>query len=111
MMLIRNKLLPFKGFTAINIFGILFYKDKNSLNSCLLNHEKIHTKQMVELLFIGFYLWYVLEWIVRIFMRGNAYQNISFEREAYNNQRDLQYLENRKHYSWIKYLRKNINHV
>ena len=33
-----------------------------------------------------------------------AYKNISFEREAYQNQNDLDYLSNRKHYSWIKYV-------
>ena len=27
MIIIRNKIIPFKGFKAINIFGILFVRD------------------------------------------------------------------------------------
>ena len=53
---------------------------------------------------IGFYVWYVVEWMVRLLRRGNAYRKISFEREAYDNQRDLDYLQHRRHYAWRKYL-------
>ena len=35
-----------------------------------------------------------------------AYKNISFEREAYQNQYNLDYLNNRKHYSWFSYIKK-----
>ena len=35
-----------------------------------------------------------------------AYKNISFEREAYQNQSNLDYLSNRKHYSWFSYIKK-----
>ena len=35
-----------------------------------------------------------------------AYKNISFEREAYQNQGDLDYLSNRKHYNWFSYIKK-----
>ena len=38
-------------------------------------------------------------------MKGSAYFNISFEREAYANQWDEHYLEHRRPYSWTKYLR------
>ena len=48
-----------------------------------------HTAQMKEMLYIFFYLWYVVEWIIRLFMKGNAYRNISFEREAYSNEDDI----------------------
>lgn len=33
--------------------------------------------------------------------------NISFEREAYTNDNNLEYLKDRKYFAWIKYLRKN----
>ena len=49
-------------------------------------HEKIHIAQQKEMLVIPFYLWYFIEWLVRLFKKGNAYQNISFEREAYVNE-------------------------
>ena len=93
-----------------------------------MNHESIHAKQYVEigilslllllpLIFNGlwwlwlllsvfaFYILYVIEWLIRLFMKGNAYHNISFEREAYSNQKNLDYLKERKWFVWIKYLK------
>lgn len=58
---------------------------------------------MAELLFVFFYLWYFMEWLVRLFMRGNAYHHISFEREAYDHMDEPDYLKRRKHFAWIKY--------
>lgn len=105
MNIVRNNIIPFKGFLAINLFGILFVRGDSYISSQVINHEKIHTAQMRELLYIPFYLWYVLEWIIRLFMKGNAYRNISFEREAYTNEKDSDYLSNRNHFAFLKYLR------
>lgn len=58
---------------------------------------------MAELLFVFFYLWYFIEWLVRLFMRGNAYRHISFEREAYDHMDEPDYLKRRKHFAWMKY--------
>jgi hypothetical protein len=99
---IYNKLIPFGSFKAINIFGIVFAKNKMSNKD--LNHEAIHTAQMKETLFILFYILYLVEWMVKLCFKGNAYQNLSFEKEAYKFQDNLNYLENRKPYSWVKYL-------
>jgi hypothetical protein len=33
-----------------------------------------------------------------------AYQNISFEREAYANERDMEYLSKRKRFGFMQYL-------
>ena len=45
------------------------------------------------------------EYIIKLFIHGkDAYRNLSFEREAYGNENDFEYLKNRKPYSWIKYL-------
>lgn len=93
MKVIYNKFIPFKGFAAINLFGVLFVRNEVCLSERLLNHEKIHTAQMKELGYIGFYLIYLIEWLVRLFMPGNAYRNISFEREAYNYDAYKYYLE------------------
>ena len=106
MLIIRNKYIPFKGFSAINILGILFVRPKTRVTPRLLNHERIHTAQMLEMGIIFFYLWYVIEWLFRLTQRGNAYYRISFEREAYRYERDLTYLTRRKWYSWWKNLRK-----
>ena len=105
MKIIRNKYIPFKGFRAINLFGILFVRGNARINEKTIRHEAIHTAQMKEMLYIFFYLWYVIEWIIRLFMKGNAYRNISFEREAYDNESDIIYLEQRKRFAWTKYLK------
>lgn len=105
MKVVRNNIIPFKGFAAINLFGILFVRKEARLSARMVNHECIHTAQMKEMLYIFFYLWYVVEWIARLFMPGNAYRNISFEREAYGNQDNGTYLRDRKRYAWVKYLK------
>lgn len=104
MKIVKNKILPPKGFSAINLFGILFCKPNTRISDTLINHESIHTEQMKEMLYVPFYLLYVIEWLIKLFCKGNAYRNISFEREAYDNQYNLDYLKTRKHYSWIKRL-------
>lgn len=110
MKVIENKYIPFKGFTAINLFGFVFVrKDKWSMTSGLkqditLQHEAIHTAQMRELGFIGFYIIYLLEWIYRlIFHTKTAYRGISFEREAYAQEHNYFYIYQRKPFAqWRK---------
>lgn len=104
MMVIYNNILPVKGFKCINLFGALFVRKDLKMTDVDFNHEAIHTKQMKEMLYVFFYLWYVIEWIVRLFKRGNAYRNISFEREAYSNQCYLKYNKERKRFAWLEYL-------
>ena len=104
MKIIKNNILPPKGFLAINLFGLLFCRNKSKITKEIINHESIHTAQMKEMWYIPFYAWYVVEWLIRLFGKGNAYRNISFEREAYSNQNNLDYLKTRKHYGWIKRL-------
>lgn len=107
MIIVRTKYLPpSRNFTAINLFGVFFVHPDVKITKRLINHESIHTAQMRELLYLPFYIIYLIEWLVRLFFRGNAYFNISFEREAYKNEYDYDYLEQRKHFAWIKYMRK-----
>ena len=110
MKLVPNNILPFPGFLAVNIFGILFVRKSmlGRLNAAGMNHEYIHTEQMKELWYIGFYLLYFLEWIYRlIFHTKTAYRGISFEREAYQHEKDLNYLKTRKHFAqWDKTITK-----
>lgn len=100
MKIIYNNIIPFPGYAAMNLFGVIFArKSAKPLSDTTLNHEAIHTAQMKELGYILFYLCYVVEWVVRLFMKGNAYRNISFEKEAYAWQGAKRYLKNRKHYA------------
>lgn len=105
MRIIRNPLLPPKNYDAINILGLLFCRKGTTLTAALLRHERIHTAQMLEMGIVGFYLWYVAEWLVRLPMKGRAYTNISLEREAYAHMGDESYLRHRPRYGWWKYLR------
>ena len=57
MKIIRNKFIPFPGYKAINLFGVLFV-------------------------------------------------SISFDREAYENDVNPEYLSKRNRFEWVKYLKK-----
>lgn len=70
-----------------------------------IRHENIHIKQQGELLVLPFYIWYLLEYIIKFIKYGAyAYENLSFEREAYQNEKDVNYLANRKRFAFLKYL-------
>lgn len=103
MKIIRNKYIPFSGYKAMNLFGILFVRNNARIDEITLNHERIHSAQIKELLYIFFYVWYIIEWLVRL-PKGNAYRNISFEKEAYVNELDMNYLKNRKRFAFLKHL-------
>lgn len=108
MKIIRNKYIPFPGYKAINLFGILFVRGNARIDEVPINHEAIHSAQMKELLYIPFYIWYVIEWLIRLIQFRNshmAYRNISFEREAYQNQEDMHYLKSRERLAFIKYIK------
>lgn len=109
MKVIYNKYFPFKPFYAINMLCIVFVrKDVGYLSQYDINHEAIHSAQMKELLFLLFYFLYVAEWIWGLFKYRDtlkAYMNISFEREAYHNQSNLYYLQQRPMWSSFKYLK------
>lgn len=104
MRIIRNDFIPPKGFKAINIFGVVFARKDVVIDENTMNHEAIHTEQMKELLYVFFYLWYFIEWIYRLVFEVDAYKTISFEREAYENEKDNCYLIERKRFSFLKYI-------
>lgn len=104
MKIIYNNIIPFKGFAAINLFGVLFIRNGVVVTERRLNHERIHTAQMRELLYVGFYIWYFVEWLLELFTYGSqSYHTNTFEREAYENDDDLTYLSNRQRFAWWKY--------
>lgn len=108
MKVIYNKYIPTKNFTAINLFGLIFARrEYKELSKREINHEKIHSWQILELLGPIYYIVYIVEWIIRLLQYRNAidaYRNISFEREAYKNDSDLNYLRNRKPFAFRHYL-------
>ena len=73
----------------------------------LINHERIHLRQQAELLLVFFYPLYFLEWLLKSGWYGSfykGYRNISFEREAYLQQQNLHYLEERRPFQFLQYL-------
>lgn len=104
MKVIYNKYFPFGSFLATNLFGIIFCRsDKGRLSEVDKNHEYIHTLQQREMLFLGFTLWYCIEWLWRYAKCRDgmkAYRDLYFEREAYTMESDLEYRHHRKHFAW-----------
>ena len=107
MKVIYNKVIPFKGFKAVNLFGVLFVRKGKSMKRRDINHEAIHTEQWKELFYVGFLVWYVAEFLIRLAVVRNwhaAYRSISFEQEAYAYQDEPDYLAHRKQYTWFKFI-------
>lgn len=130
MIVIKNKFIPFKGYETINLFGILF--TRGDVDEIEYNHEDIHTQQLIECFIAGaivvfaicvtfglslgwmllspatFYILYCLEYVaIRLFHKkqSDTYHDVSFEEEAYNNEKDLDYTKNRAPFAWIKFIK------
>ena len=89
--IIETKLVPEGHIIAITLFGIVFTRHKDRLAPDMLNHEHIHCRQQLEMLYIPFFILYLAEWLIRYVKYRDsrrAYFNISFEREAYCNDAD-----------------------
>lgn len=98
----------------MNIFGVIFTRielNQKRIESKewqrILRHEYTHTKQMQELLYLPFYLWYIVEWLLKLIWYRNgrkAYRNISFEREAYAHEDCVNYNKERTLFAFLRYL-------
>lgn len=83
---------------AIAIFPFIFIASSTEITPRLINHEKIHLRQQMELLIIPFYVWYLIEYFTK------GYRDVCFEREAYDNDSNLEYLKQRKLFAFKKYI-------
>ena len=108
MILIVFKYLTPRGFRGLTFYPFVFLADKDDkLNEVFINHEKIHIRQQLELLILPFYLWYFTEYLIRLLQfrnRKKAYYAISFEKEAYANEKDLAYLKSRSFWRFLRYV-------
>lgn len=103
MVIVKNRIIPLDGYKAMTVWPFIFVRKE--IDGETINHEMIHGRQQVEMLLVPFFIWYVAEWLIRlVFGHGNAYHNIGFEREAFANEWDDEYLENRRAYAWWKYM-------
>ena len=107
MLVVTKYLIP-KGFSGLTIFPFVFVKYRRAkVSLTFINHERIHLRQQIEMLILPFFIWYFLEFFMRWIQfknRNLAYKNISFEREAYANEKDPDYLKQRSYGSWVSYL-------
>ena len=107
--LIRILTLGSKTVTAITLFPfIILNKNLKKTDGAVftINHEKIHIIQQIELLIIVFFIWYCLSYLtgrIRGLSHYNAYRNIIFEKEAYDNMYNLKYIHNRKIFSFLNH--------
>ena len=98
----KSKLVP-PGAIAWAFAPFILFKDERYADETTINHELIHIEQEKELLLIPFYILYVANFIINIFRGTNLpYRNIMFEREAYQNEDNLDYLKTRKRYNYFK---------
>ncbi len=99
-----------KRFAGMALWPFILVKSKRTkADRVFINHERIHLRQQLELLVIAFYLWYAIEYLLRLWQykdRHIAYRNISFEREAYAHEKELTYLKSRPFWQFLKYLKK-----
>ncbi|WP_240755307.1 hypothetical protein [Pedobacter sp. SYP-B3415] len=99
---------PWLPATGMAIFPFILLKQLK-LKQCpdLINHERIHLRQQLELLVLPFYVLYLIHYLVNR-LRGQphqqAYRNIVFEREAFTMDKNLDYLSNRGFFAWIRFL-------
>ena len=108
MIILVTKHLFKKRFLGATVWPfILIREPKLKSDLMFMNHERIHYRQQLEMLVILFYVWYVLEYVVRLIQYGKrreAYKNIGFEREAYMKEKDLEYINNRSFWRFLIYL-------
>lgn len=98
-----------KGHHAMALYPFIILKTNTlKTDSVLINHERIHLRQQLELLVFPFYVFYALEFLCRLIQYKQwheAYRAISFEREAYAKENSNEYLKQRPFWSFLKYLR------
>lgn len=96
------------GYLGMTFYPFIVLKDvKLKVNKHFLNHEYIHLRQQIELLIVPFFIWYGVEFVIRYLQYGEwslAYRNISFEREAYANEKDLNYLKSRFFWNFLNFI-------
>lgn len=99
-------ILPLMKVQGMAIFPFILLKDHAGKNDeKLIRHETIHLRQQLEMLVLPFYLLYIILYMINRlkYDHHKAYLNIVFEREAYAEEGNVNYLKKRKLWSWVHY--------
>lgn len=106
LLILHMPSLPARGMA---LFPFILIKDKSdAANQRLLNHERIHLRQQLEMLVLPFYVFYLGEYAwhrLRGLPHKAAYFAISFEKEAYDREYDFGYLRRRAFWGFWPYLK------
>lgn len=131
-MIIHTRILRRFRLRGIALYPFILLKEKPADKGMMvtLYHERIHRQQQEEILVTclpviawmaltvspwfwllvpvnPFYLIYLVEYLVHLARHRNhsiAYYQISFEKEAYDNQYDETYLKYRRNFTWLNYM-------
>jgi predicted O-linked N-acetylglucosamine transferase (SPINDLY family) len=90
---------------AITLYPFIIASKSEKENEVLMNHERIHLQQEKELFVLPFYILYLGASIYAFFKHfniGAVYMFNRFETEAYANEKNMEYLKNRKKFAWVK---------
>ena len=90
---------------GITIFPFILIDQRFRTDAVLLNHEKIHIRQQLELLVLPFYFLYLGNYLINLIRYRNhhkAYRNIIFEKEAYRHESNLSYLGKRRLFAFFR---------
>jgi hypothetical protein len=112
MFLVQNRIsriIPGRKHRVLCIWPFLFisFGEPPHVPAEVLNHERIHARQQLEMGWVFFFVWYGLEFLVRWVQyrdRLKTYRALSHEKEAYQHEGVQGYLKVRKPYAWRKYL-------
>lgn len=100
--------LFYRNYVGLCLFPFIILREESlRADKVLINHERIHLRQQAELMVLFFYVFYLLEWMLKSLYYLDCYRgyrNISFEREAYLWETDFHYLEKRRPYQFLRYL-------
>lgn len=120
-----SKIIPIKGFAAMNFFGKIYQRIEycgKGISKRTLNHESIHSYQAEDFIpnpknsnfkrilgYLIFYPIYIIEWLFKVicnifYWKIRAYRSISFEQIAYKYQNDYNYQDTRKRFDWVPYI-------
>lgn len=102
--IVTSKFLVPPTAAAWVLWPFIIFKKEEYKTPERINHERIHIRQCNETLVVGFYVIYIINFVVNlILMNRKPYRSILFEREAFENEDFVAYLEDRKFWAWTKY--------
>lgn len=106
ILLVNRRLLP-KGTYGMTLWPfVLLRESRLKEDAVLINHERIHLRQQIQMLILPFYLWYGIEFLIRLAILRNkkkAYRALAMEREAYAHESDPNYLKTFRFWAFLRY--------